>query len=270
MEMITSISNPKIKLAASLHKKKARMQTGCFIVEGLRLAEMAADSDWILEFALCTPDFTDKARGKALLDRLAAQQCQIFVVKQTVFTQVADTMTPQGIMLIVRQKIISLADVSQCQGGVSFIALAGVQDPGNAGTIIRLADAGGCTGVICLENTTDVFSDKCVRASMGSLFHIPVLTNVSMEAFRNFCQPRHIDIAATVLSTSAKNLFHYDYRQDLALIFGNEGNGISDKCLSLSDQQIYIPMPGRAESLNVAEAAAVVIYEMLRQRVYSQ
>ena len=144
--------------------------------------------------------------------------------------------------------------------------LDGIQDPGNAGTIIRTADALGCTGVVCLEGTVDMFSDKVVRSSMGSIFNIPFLDNVSRSAFIDACHDNELNMIATALDKLALKHYLAEYNSPTAIVFGNEGNGISAEILEAASSKVYIPMSGKAESLNVASAAAIVLYEASRQR----
>ena len=144
--------------------------------------------------------------------------------------------------------------------------LDGIQDPGNAGNIIRTADALGCTGVICLTGTVDLFSDKVVRASMGSIFNIPFLDNVSRDTFVDACHDNDVIMVATALDKLSLKHYMAEYNSPTAVVFGNEGNGVSKELMEAVDRKVYIPMSGKAESLNVASAAAIVLYEANRQR----
>ena len=150
-----------------------------------------------------------------------------------------------------------------------WVVLDGVQDPGNAGTILRTADAAGATAFITLEETTDLLSDKALRASMGSLFHLPVVTNVSRGTFIRFAEEQGVKLFAAALTSTACLHFSADYRDPVALVLGQEGSGVSTEILEAAEP-LYIPMVGQAESLNVSAAAAVLLYEALRQRRYSR
>ncbi len=146
-----------------------------------------------------------------------------------------------------------------------FVVLDGVQDPGNAGTIIRTADAVGATAVILTKGSVDVFGDKVVRATMGSLFHLPIVADVSAAEVAAFAEAADCQLLATALDALAKPHFAVDFRRGSLIAFGNEGNGVSEALLRAA-AKVYIPMYGRAESLNVGVSSAVVLYEAVRQR----
>ena len=147
-----------------------------------------------------------------------------------------------------------------------YIALDRVQDPGNVRTILRTADAVGVTGVILLRGSADIYSGKVVRATMGSLFHVPFVTGVTAAELAGFAQKEGLQFLVTSCDASAETHFSADFRRGSIIVFGNEANGVSEEILTVS-QHIYIPMRGAAESLNVATAATAVLYEALRQRL---
>ncbi|MFC2638193.1 MAG: TrmH family RNA methyltransferase [Mitsuokella sp.] len=266
-ERIESHANRKIKLAASLHARRGREKANCFLVEGLRLAEMAAESHWQTEYALFTQAFAQKARGARLLERLEAR-CPLYEVDEGCFKKVAATDSPQGIALVMRAQHQSLDAHSVRRKESLYIVLDGVQDPGNVGTIIRTADAAGADGVICLCGTADLFGDKTMRSTMGSLFHLPIFTEVTTEALMEFCTAHGIALCAAALDPAAKPLFDPLFQRACAIVLGNEGNGISETILQEA-AHVFIPMYGRAESLNVATSAAILLYEAVRQRNYN-
>ena len=265
-ERIESAANRKIKLAASLRTRKGREREGLFLVEGIRLAEMALQSDWQIAYALFTPAIMEKPRGAGLLERLEAR-CPLCEVDETLFKRVAATESPQGIALVMQARRFALDALPVGQNESLYVVLDGVQDPGNAGTIIRTADAVGADGVICLHGTVDVFGDKAVRSAMGSLFHLPVCTDVQCQDLMALCAARGITLFAAALDREAMPHFEQPLDKACAIVFGNEGNGIS-KPLLCAARHVYIPMYGAAESLNVGISAAVILYEAVRQRRY--
>ena len=265
MERIESISNAKIKHAASLHLKKNREKTGEFIAEGIRLVEMAAASDWESVFALVTPEAAEKERTKAIVSKLESKSCPVYEVSDTLYRKAAATEEPQGLLLVMRRKETAMDSVNTQKG--FFVVLDGVQDPGNAGTILRTADAVGADALIALRGTVDMFSDKTVRSAMGSHFHVPVIDGVDREEFLRYVKENGISCRVTALDETAQPHFDADYRGTCAVVFGNEGNGASKELLEAAEH-VYIPMRGEAESLNVASAAAVVLYEAYRQRFH--
>lgn len=262
---IDSASNKKIKLALSLKQRKYREREGLFLAEGVRLCEMAADSDWTVSFGLYTEALLGDGRGRDLLERLEGAGCDLYEVPGSVFGRVSATENPQGILLVMEKKETGMEELAS--GHALLMVLDGVQDPGNAGTMIRTADAAGASGVLFLEGTVDAFSDKTVRATMGSLFHLPICSGVARRDFLDFCRSREIALYGAALDAAGKAYHEADLSGRTALVFGNEAKGASREILDASGK-IYIPMYGGAESLNVATAAAVILYEAARQRSY--
>ena len=266
MHWIESASNPKIKRAAQLVRRSGREKASCFVAEGVRLAEMAAASDWNIDYALVTERAAKEERARAILARLEARDVPAFLVPERVYAKAGATETPQGLLLVVQQKYWTLNDLRhQDSSAPCYVVLDRVQDPGNLGTILRTADAAGMDGVILLKGTVDAFSPKVVRAAMGSLFHLPVVLHVEEEAFLAFAEAEKLALYATALDATAKPHFAADFCRPSAIVFGNEGNGVSETVLERAER-IYIPMFGGAESLNVAVSSAIVLYEAVRQR----
>ena len=266
IERIDSPANKKVKLAAALKQRKQREKTGLFVAEGIRLCEMAADAGWQIEFGLLTSQILEQKRGAELVEKLTCQKCPLYEVPDNIFAKAAGTETPQGIMLVMAQKNPSLPARTERDKPL-YVVMDGVQDPGNAGTIIRTADAVGADGVILLKGTVDVYSDKAVRSTMGSIFHVPVYSGVTLDELTEFVQESGLQLLATALDETAKPHFQQDFTQGTAVVLGNEGNGVSQELLAVA-QKTYIPMYGQAESLNVGMSAAIVLYEALRQRKF--
>lgn len=266
IEVIASMQNAKIKLAASLKQKKYRDETGMFLAEGLRLCEEAVKSDVDLAFCVYRKAEAADDRMKTLLESLEERQCPIYQVSKQIYDKISDTKEPQGILLVLHQFSFSLEDLRMQNGAPFLVVLDGLQDPGNLGTIVRSADAAGCTGIVLMKNTVDLFSSKVVRATMGSAFHLPIVENMDVEALAAFLTAHHIQLFVTALDAQAKSYFAVDFTESVAVVFGNEGNGVNEAFLTKCDEKILIPMHGKAESLNVSTAAAVVIYEGFRQR----
>lgn len=263
MERIDSPANKKVKLAAALKQRKQREKTGLFVAEGIRLCEMAAESDWSISFGLLTSQLTGQERGQELVKSLQARNCPLYEVSGQIFAKAASTDTPQGIMLVMESKKEPLPQAAKADG--LYVVMDGVQDPGNAGTIIRTADAVGADGVILLKGAVDVYADKVVRSTMGSLFHVPVYSGVTAAELAAFTQDNELQLLATALDETASPHFRQDFTKGTAVVLGNEGHGVSSEILAMA-QKTYIPMFGQAESLNVGMSAAIVLYEALRQR----
>ncbi len=228
-EIIISSQNKFIKMAASLKEKKYRDELNLFVVEGLRLVEEAAKSDWQL------------------------------------YGKMTEVKQPQGIMAIMKKYKYKLADSLVGVERPFFVVLDEVQDPGNVGTVIRTAAAAGCTGIFLTKGCADVFAAKVVRASMGSLFHVPIFENLTQEEVVDCLGKYEISILATSLESSTI-YFQMDFNKPVAVVFGNEGTGVSRQLLEKSKERVHIPLLGDVESLNVASAAAVILYEAVRQR----
>ena len=202
------------------------------------------------------------------VEELQERKCPVYELSQDLYSKVSDTVNGQGLLLVMGQRLFTWQEVLTGKEGEAplLAVLDGIQDPGNAGNIIRTADALGCTGVICLTGTVDLFSDKVVRASMGSIFNIPFLDNVSRDTFVDACHDNDVIMVATALDKLSLKHYMAEYNSPTAVVFGNEGNGVSQELMEAVDRKVYIPMSGKAESLNVASAAAIVLYEANRQR----
>lgn len=242
----------ELKIAQKLKLKKYRDEMKLFVAEGLRLCEMAADSE--IEFGFYTAEFLKDERAKNFVAKIKSV-AQLYEIPTATFEKISDTKTPQGIMLIVRQKSFSIEEVLKQK---LIIALDAVHDAGNLGTILRTAEAFSC-GVVILEDSADVFNSKVVRSSMGAIFFLPTVKMTRAEflaAMKNF----DVEILATALDSTAEIYHKHNFAKKSAVVFGSEAAGVSKEILDAA-KKIYIPMTGRAESLNVATAAAIVIAE---------
>ena len=272
IQRITSAANSLIRLtSAVVHTQRRAAKERLFTVEGLRLAEMAAASDWKIRHVLVTERALAGARTRALVETLAARGCPLALVTEEIFAGLAETDSPQGILLLMERRTkTNLEDLRQGRDEGEpplYIALDRVQDPGNVGTILRTADAVGASGVILLRGSADVYGSKVVRATMGSLFYVPFAGNVSPSALTGFAERTGLRLLATACDADAETHFSTDFRRGTIVVFGNEANGVSEELLSAA-QHIYVPMRGAAESLNVATTVTAVLYEALRQRCY--
>lgn len=265
-EWIASRQNNRIKLAVSLKQKKFRDEMGLFIAEGSRLAEEVLKSDWQIEFCICDEQALKNERILSIVKKLEDFNCLVYQVNKAIYDKVSDTKEPQGILLVVRKKVYQLQDLVSDGRMPTLILLDRLQDPGNVGTIIRTADAAGCTGIVLLKETADLFSSKTIRSTMGSIFHLPIVTEISTVEILEFMKKNKIVLYVTALDVSAKLYFQADFNQAAAIAFGNEGSGISKALLAQAESKLFIPMYGKAESLNVAAATAVMMYESVRQK----
>lgn len=263
-EVVTSLQNKIVKLAAALKLKKKRDELGLFTTEGIRLAEEALRSEWRIQYCLYTGEASLALRASNLISLLEAKGCKILEVLPHIYEKISDTDQPQGIMLLIEKHNYKLDELPYKQFPLCAI-LDGVQDPGNVGTLIRTADATGCDAVLMTKGCADLFSGKTVRSSMGSIFHLPVYTDLTHYDIVSFLNKNQIRLITTSLESSDV-YFEADLTGAAAITFGNEGNGVSAEMLNSSYCRLHIPIIGKAESLNVSAAAAVILYEAVRQR----
>ncbi|SFM23205.1 TrmH family RNA methyltransferase [Pelosinus propionicus] len=265
MEIITSSQNRFIKMVASLKEKKFRDELGLFSIEGVRLVEEAAQANWPVEACIYITGAEEDQRVQAMLVLLQSKNCRIIEVSAAIYGKITEVKQPQGIMAIMKKRENRLVDCLINVQKPLLVVLDEVQDPGNVGTIIRTAAAAGCTGVILTKGCADVFGAKAVRATMGSLFYIPIFEGFSHDEVVNYLNKYDIHILATSLENST-TYFRTDFNRSVAIVFGNEGNGVSKKLTEVAKERLHIPLLGNVESLNVAASAAVILYEAVRQR----
>ena len=244
-----------VKLVRKLAQKKFRNELKLFVAEGLRLCEEAQPAQ--VEFGFFTREFLSDERAKILVERLK----NLEEVSPATMEKISDTQTPQGILLVVRQKFSSPEEVLSKK---IIAVLDGVQDPGNVGTILRTAAAFDCSTIL-LDGSAEIFNPKVVRASMGAIFHLPIL-KMTREDFLSL---RGFEILAATLDGSAEIYHRHDFQKNSAIVFGSEASGVSEKILSVA-KKIFIPMNGRAESLNVATSAAIILSEAVRQKNFKE
>jgi len=256
-EKIISSNNSKIKLVRSLQSKRRRRQSeGFFIAEGVRLIEEATSAHWPVKFVLY--DESLSGRGIDLLTKLNSEhQVEIYEISPALMTEVSDTESPQGILAVLEQTPLTLP-----QHPTFILITDQVRDPGNLGTILRTAEATGVDGVLLSPGTVDAFSPKVVRAGMGAHFHLPIQSR-PWDEIRAYLQGLPVFLAD---SGAILSIWEADLTQPCALLVGGEAFGASAAGEAFAAQKVTIPMQGRAESLNAAVAAAILMTEVSRQR----
>ena len=297
MELITSVNNQRVKEVANLKQKKYRTESGTFFAEGLRAVQEAVQYadvtelfyteaeagrlDEVLKAAGNVPADTKEKSGNknnanhnnagtAKKRNEASNGIRMYQVDEKVMAKLSDTKAPQGVLAVIRtpeQNLWQLRPGNASDNNAPVIILDRVQDPGNLGTIIRTADAVGALGLILLEGCVDAYSPKVVRASMGSLFHLPVVQDVTAEEALTWCYRNGYEPAATALK-NAQNVYKADISKKMAFLFGNEANGVAEELQAAAETRLFIPMTGLAESMNVAMAAGIILFEGLRQRKF--
>lgn len=262
--MIDNPRSPRIRAVAKLHKKEARSQTGLFLLEGPQAVAEALTyrSELIVEL-YATP--TALERYTDLAQAAVDAGVDVEFVTEQVLESMADTVTPQGIVAVCHQFPTSIKDLLRPGSGApKLIAiLEEVRDPGNAGTIIRAADAAGADGVILSGRSVDLYNPKVVRATTGSLFHVPIAVGVELDAV--LLKAREAGLQIVAADIKGEDLL--EARKDGSLarptawLFGNEARGLTDEHLALVDRVVTVPLYGHAESMNLATAASVCLYE---------
>ena len=261
MERISSRNNQWIKKVLQLKQKKWRDREGLFLLEGVRIVEDALNQG----ITGCTCFFTDEAlsnpRVSVLLEKAERLGWRLLSLEDPLMKVLSGTEHSQGIMLICPERKENPKDLLRPLSGF-YVVLDTVQDPGNLGTILRTAAAAGVKGLILSEGCADVYSEKAARSSMGSLLRIPVYRNVSIDFLREMKETSGLPFFGTALENGVPYKEVGPLKEGV-FIFGNEGNGVRKDILSFTDKNLYIPLAGHVESLNVSIAAAVILFHFI-------
>ena len=250
MESISSTKNEKIKELVKLQTAKGRKKAGMYLLEGEHLVEEAIKERAQIKLIVVTSN-----RLEDYQNLLAQTDVQLLVVSQDVFYKLSMTETTQGILAVVE---IVKQEILPHKG--RFIVLDAVQDPGNLGTIVRTADAAGFDAVVLGTGTVDLYNDKVLRSMQGSHFHIPVF-QANLQEYLPILKEKGVQVAVTALHRDSKDYSVLQGATDVAIVVGNEGQGVSSDVIELADVLVAIPMFGKAESLNVAIASALLMYK---------
>jgi len=257
------MSNHIIKEVKSLSNKKGRMKAQAISLEGWRLVKDALDWGAKIRYFIVSDSFLQK-EGLFLSKMSNIKTVQ---VPDELFSRISETESPQGILAVAEMPVYNKNEIIKSIDRV--IVLENIQDPGNLGTIIRSADACGFDAVLLSKDSVDPYNPKVIRSTMGSLFHIPVMVEENFSEALDELKSNNFLVAAAHTRDSLP-CWQADLSGKVAIIIGNEGNGLSDKVLELADITVMIPMPGKAESLNASAAASILIYECMRQRRKSE
>ena len=277
-EKITSLQNPRVKQLVRLRDRRPRDEAGVFLIEGYRELRRALDKGIRPAELYVAPDWFLGANEPALIAQAEAAGAQVFELTKDAFAKVAYRERPDGLLAVAPQWRRTLGDLATLLAGsgenepgaaglatVPFLLVVeAIEKPGNLGTILRSADAAGCQAVIVCDPVTDLFNPNVVRASTGVLFSVPVVVEES-AVVRTWLRAQGIRAVATTPAAAALYT-GTDLRGPLALVMGSEQYGLSDFWLRESDAQVRIPMAGQADSLNVAMAAIITLFEAVRQR----
>lgn len=262
-QIITSRDNALVKLARAVRDGRTRE---LIFIEGLRLCEEAATAALAIQEVICTEKMAGEERGAKLLNAFKSAGKRIAIASESVFASISDTRTPQGILaLAARPETDKSASLEKGRGTPLIVILHRVNNPANAGAILRTAEAAGATAAISTQGTADIFAPKALRGAMGSSFRLPLWTGAAFAEALHWCKVQGI---RTICASLSATFAHTDinWRQASALIVGAESSGLTAEEMSQTDEALRIPMRSSVESLNVAVAAAIVLYEAARQR----
>lgn len=262
---ITSKDNAIFKLIKSLKVRKYRIREALFVVEGPKQVVEAERSRYALKYLVVRQDRLGYLKDYDLFDRVDRHDCTVISMDERLFRQIADTENNQGILAVLSYNLISDEDfMAEMPADANILVLDKLQDQGNIGTLIRTAEGAGFRGVILLKGSADVFSPKTIRAAGGAMLRMPVtILDEATSLHRlsdNFSKK-------LVVTDVASGLAYYDVdlSENIFLVMGNEGRGVSKEIMDMADIRINIPTVGALESLNVATAGAVLMMDSLRQ-----
>ncbi|PYS91821.1 MAG: hypothetical protein DMF64_10805 [Acidobacteria bacterium] len=260
---ITSRQNPLVQHARAVRDGR---EPELIFVEGVRLAEEATSAGLQFEVAFYTNRVARDERGGRLLDALRKANTRVVEVSESVFASVADTQSPQGLALLAQRPRADRSAFEAAQQGVPLVVvLHRINNPANAGAMLRVAEAAGASGVVATADSTDLFAPKALRGAMGSAFRLPLWLNARFEDALAWCKAHSISTVATDLRAADKHT-DIDWTSPRAIILGAEAGGLTDDETAAATARIRIPMRAPVESLNVTTALAVVLYEAARQR----
>jgi len=267
MPPISSFQNPRVKFLRALRLRKHRQRERCFFVEGIRIVEEALACKAPLQTLVYAPDLLVSERARSLVEQVPPTLR--LALSADVFRGLSERNQPQGIAAVIDMPEPPLSAISPAADMLLLVAFQ-LRDPGNLGAIVRTADATGAVGVVVVEPSVDLYDPQTVRATMGSLFALPIVRLAEADELWAWCDDvRRAGLPLCVVGTSAHgSLIHFDvdYDRPLALLIGSEQRGLPPSARARADVLVRLPMVGRASSLNASAAAAALVYEVIRQR----
>lgn len=264
---LSSVQNPKIKQLVKLRDRSEREKTNQFLIEGYRELLRAVDSEFPIENLFICPELFLGSNEHSLIERMRKKGTQIFTCTKPVFEKISYRDRPDGLVGLAPQRHLSLTDFDKLLIGkqAPFLVVAeAIEKPGNLGTILRSSDAVGLDGLIVCDHCTDIHNPNVVRASVGTLFTVPVAETKGDETLEWLKKNKIAIVAAT--PSAKKEFTDVDLSGPIAIAVGTEQLGLSKRWMEEADIQVRIPMCGVADSLNVAMATTLLLYEALRQR----
>ena len=260
--VITSLTNDRVKLIRSLDMRKARRDTGLFVAEGASVLMAARENGWRPRILVHGAEARDSAAHRGLIDWALREGTEGLEVSHAVLEKLAAKENPQNLMGVFEQRWAEMPEVTSLEKSALWVALDEIRDPGNLGTIIRTIDAVGAGGVILVGNCCDPYQREAVRATMGSLFAVPIV-KVERAAFVTWAAAWPGDRVGTHLDATS-DFRDGGYAGPTLLVMGREGPGLSDEVGAICNRLVKIPMAGKLDSLNLAVATALMLYEIKR------
>lgn len=261
MQVISSKDNETIKYIKKLKEKKYREETNCYIIEGIKLVKEAIEENAKIKYILICEDCDDAVKlEQNLLYDIAKNNC-LYVTKK-LFLSISDVTTPQGVLAVIEKK----KGTEQIDYNDDIIvALDGIQDPGNLGTILRTVDSANLKQIILSKNSADPYNPKVVRSTMGAIFRVNIIEAENLAEILKEIKKHNFDVVVTSLETE-ESIYNLEYKNKI-IVIGNEANGVSKEIQKIADKKVKIPMLGKTESLNASVATGIMVYEYVRGKV---
>lgn len=266
IQSISSPTNPRVKALRALDRKKARAETGLFLAEGMRLVQQGLSSGWSLDMLAVADTVRERPAVQELLAKAAADGADVLSVPDRVMSKIVRKDNPQGLVGAFRQKSRGLDALGVSASGL-WLGLYEVRDPGNLGTILRTADCAGIGGIVLIETCCDPYSVEAVRASMGSIFDVP-FAEAGFDAFNAWRTAQGARLIAASMNGTVRH-DQAEYGARAVILMGNEQSGLPADVEAACDTLARIPMRGGADSLNLAQATAILTYEAWRQKGFA-
>ncbi len=260
MQIITSKENETVKYIKKLKDKKFRDETNEYIIEGIKLLQEAMQEKVTIKKIVLCEECDNGELKQNMLYEIAKYPCMY--VSKKIFLSLSEVTTPQGVLAVVEkgdnsEKIDYTEDI--------IVALDGIADPGNLGTILRTIDSVGLTQIIVSKDTADCYNPKVVRSTMGAIFRLNIITSPNLVETMKEIKRHKFQVVATSLQTN-NSMYDISYQKKV-MVIGNEANGVSKEVMDLADSKIKIPMLGKTESLNASVATGILLYEYVRQKI---
>lgn len=257
---ISSLQNERVKAIRALEMRKVRRETGLFVAEGASVLISAREAGWRPETLVFEPGGAESPAVRSLIDEALKEGVEVLEVRPQVLGKLASKENPQAVLGVFQQHFAEAPVPSEAGPDDVWLVLEEVRDPGNLGTIIRTVDAVGARGIVLVGNCCDPYSRECIRATMGSVFAVP-LVRMTQDAFLSWCGGWPGDVVGLHLS-GAEDFRVADYREPVLVVMGSEGPGLSPELTAACSRRVKIPMAGRLDSLNLAVATALTLYQI--------